>query len=184
MQDDFDGWIDRLQEEIDQETRAIYSEKVFKRWKNPTHVERMETSDAWARIQGSCGDTMEVYLNVAAELVIRASAFTDGCGASMVCGSIVAKMAEGKTLEEALDIRGEDVVAALDGLPEEDLHCAFLAAQALHEALHAYLVDAAAGRVAQGTDAEFEPAGGSEIGSDHVDASGSARLSHRPGRRI
>lgn len=139
MQDDFDAWIDRLQEEIDRETRRVYSEKVFQRWKNPTHVGRIEDADALARVTGTCGDTMEIYLRVREDRVLQGSAFTDGCGSSMVCGSMVAQMAEGRTLEEAMDLQGADVVEALDGLPEEDLHCAFLAAETLREALHRYL---------------------------------------------
>lgn len=135
MPDEFDAWVDQLQEEIDRETRMVYSEKVFRRWKNPTHVGRMDAADAWARVTGTCGDTMEIFLRICENKIGEAAAFTDGCGSSMVCGSMAAEMAEGTTLEEAADIRGEDVVKALDGLPDEDLHCAFLAAETLQEAI-------------------------------------------------
>jgi nitrogen fixation NifU-like protein len=139
MPDSFEAFIDDLQREIDEETRRIYSQEVFRRWKHPTHVGRMADAEACSRVRGSCGDTMEIYLRIRGNTIERASAFTDGCGCSMVCGSVVAEMAEGKTLEEAMDLRGDEVVEALHGLPDEDVHCAFLAADALREALHRYL---------------------------------------------
>jgi nitrogen fixation NifU-like protein len=139
--DDFDALVANLQAEVDRDTQRVYSDKVFQRWQNPTHVGRMGPADAWSRVTGGCGDTMEIYLEIREDRILRASACTDGCGTSMVCGSMAAEMAEGKHLEEAIDIRGEDVLAALDGLPEEDVHCAFLAAETLREAVHAFLAE-------------------------------------------
>jgi len=52
---------------------------------------------------------------------------------------MTSELAKGKTLEEALNIAEEDIVRALDGLPEHKLHCSNLGASALHNAINNYL---------------------------------------------
>jgi NifU-like protein involved in Fe-S cluster formation len=47
-------------------------------------------------------------------------------------------MAKGKTIEEALLIQDKDVLAVLDGLPEESLHCPVLAVNTLRAAIDDY----------------------------------------------
>ena len=42
------------------------------------------------------------------------------------------------SLDKARQIKQDDLVAALDGLPEESLHCAELAVNTLREAIHHY----------------------------------------------
>lgn len=69
-----------------------------------------------------------------------ASFLTDGCGSSGVCGSFTAEMAMGKNLEELLEITGDIIIERLGELPEGDTHCAFLAAETLHEALNHYMI--------------------------------------------
>ena len=44
-------------------------------------------------------------------------------------------MVQGMLLEEASEVRPEDLVAALDGLPEENAHCAELAVITLKGAI-------------------------------------------------
>jgi hypothetical protein len=68
-----------------------------------------------------------------------ASFVTDGCGASTVCGSLAAETALGKTPEQLADVTGETILAILGVFPEEDRHCAFLAAETLHAALDDYM---------------------------------------------
>jgi nitrogen fixation NifU-like protein len=83
---------------------------------------------------------MEVYLRISNDQVEEASFFTDGCGASVACGSMVAELATGKDLEEASQIGGDTVLMALGGLPEEENHCAFLAAETLMAAIHQWML--------------------------------------------
>ena len=53
----------------------------------------------------------------------------------MACGNMLSRMVEGLSLEEAGRIRPEDLIVALDGLPEESEHCAALAVSTLREAI-------------------------------------------------
>jgi len=100
---------------------------------------RMENPDGYGRIKGSCGDTMEIYLQFEKERVKKASFQTDGCGTSTICGSFAAELAIGKEPDELTDITGETILNILGTMPEEDLHCAFLAAETLQDALHDYM---------------------------------------------
>ena len=140
MGEDFERFVSELQEEIFEETRAAYGDVAFERWLNPSHMGRLENPDGYARLTGTCGDTMEVFLKFEQERVKDASFQTDGCGASGVCGSFAAEMAMGKNPDELLNVTGEAIVDLLGGLPKEDEHCAFLAADTLQEALNHYMV--------------------------------------------
>ncbi len=68
-------------------------------------------------------------------MVTAATFWTDGCGTSIVCGSMVTVMVKGRTLEQAVAIDQQMVLDELGGLPEEDQHCALLAANSLREAI-------------------------------------------------
>ena len=61
--------------------------------------------------------------------------WTDGCGASIACGSMLTKLLKGKTIKEAADITNEELIKALDGLPKEHMHCSKLAVNTLQTAL-------------------------------------------------
>ena len=49
-------------------------------------------------------------------------------------------LAKGKTLQAALKITEQDIIDALDGLPEMKQHCSNLGAAALHAAIQDYLI--------------------------------------------
>jgi NifU-like protein involved in Fe-S cluster formation len=71
---------------------------------------------------------------------IRDAAFdTDGCAASIACGSIITQILIGKTLAEASRITPQDVITALDGLPVDHLHCANLAVNTLQATIKTYI---------------------------------------------
>ena len=132
---DFDRVVNELQRQIIEQERTVYSAKVIEEAHYPTHFGRLDEPDAYAMRHGECGDTMEFYLRLGAGRVEEARFVTDGCGPSVACGNMLSRMVEGKSLEEAGTIRPEDVVVALDGLPEESAHCAALAVDTLRAAL-------------------------------------------------
>ena len=140
MSDSLDDFVQDLQEQIFEETKAAYGEIVYQRWRNPLYMGKMENSDAHAHVKGECGDTIEIFLKFKNDRIKEASFLTDGCGPSAVCGSFAAEMSIGKSPDEILEIAGEAILKKLGGLPEEDRHCAFLAAATLQEALNTYMI--------------------------------------------
>ena len=93
-----------------------------------------------AKVKGKCGDSIEIFLKFENNRITQASFLTDGCGPSFVCGSYAAEMAIGKDPDELVGITGEVILEKLGGLPEENEHCAFLAAESLQEALNDYMI--------------------------------------------
>ena len=139
MSDNLDDFVKGLQNEIFDDTKRDYGEKAFDRWLNPTYMHAMEKPDGHGRITGSCGDTMEIFLKFENERVADASFLTDGCGPSMICGSLAAELAFGKVPDELIEITDETILETIGGLPEEDRHCARLAANTLWEAVDCYM---------------------------------------------
>ena len=87
----------------------------------------------------SCGDYLTVYLKVKNNRVEEISYLVFGCCASIATSSMTSVLAKGKTLEEALNITEEDIIQALDGLPENKIHCSNLGVSALRNAIENYL---------------------------------------------
>ena len=139
MTDRLDDFIRQLQDQIYEETRAAYGQKGFERWLNPLYRGAMENPDGYARITGSCGDTMQIFLRFENDRVKEATFQTDGCGSSTVCGSFAAELALGKNPDELAEVAGETILEILGGLPEEDRHCAYLAVETLQAALNHYM---------------------------------------------
>ena len=63
---------------------------------------------------------------------------TFGCAAAVATSSVATEMVKGKTLDEALKIKNSDVIAALDGLPAQKIHCSVLAEEAIKAAIDDY----------------------------------------------
>jgi len=138
MSDTFDDFVDELQHQIDEEMRAEYGQVAYERWLKPLFVGTLDNPDGYACITGYCGDTVEIFLRFEHKRVKEARFRTDGCAASIVCGSFASELACGKNEEELADINGDTILGILGGLPEDSRHCAFLAAATLQEALRDY----------------------------------------------
>ncbi|NIA03085.1 MAG: iron-sulfur cluster assembly scaffold protein [Nitrospirae bacterium] len=136
---DFDKMVEKLQREVNEQALLTFSEKVVEEYNSPKNVGKMEKPDAYAILKGWCGDTMEIYLKmehgIEHEIVADISFMTDGCGATIACGSMLTSMVKGKSVDEIEAITEDDLIAVLDGLPEENLHCAHLAVITLENAL-------------------------------------------------
>ena len=139
MTDEFDDFARGLQTQILEETRKAYGQVAFERWLKPLYVGTIGRPDGYARVSASCGDTMEIFLKFAGERVKEATFQTNGCGASIVCGSFAAELSIGKNPDEIAQITGETILRIVGDLPKEDRHCAFLAAETLQQTLENYL---------------------------------------------
>jgi len=130
---------EQFQEQMRAETRRTYSETVVDHAMNPRNMGGMENADGFARITGPCGDTMNIWLKVKDDTIAEATFVTDGCGTTVVAGSMTTELAKGKSVSQALGIGHQEVLNALGGLPEESQHCALLATNTLKAAAKSYL---------------------------------------------
>ncbi len=115
----------------------MYSDKVMEHFMCPQNAYSMPDADAEGSFgDPSCGDFLTVYLKVKDNKIEKISYLVFGCCASVATSSMTSVLAKGKTLEEAMKITEEDIVEALDGLPEEKLHCSNLGVSALRTAIN------------------------------------------------
>jgi nitrogen fixation NifU-like protein len=114
---------------------VTYSSKVIEESSNPSHMARMQEPDAWGIVRGCCGDTMEIYLRLDKARIVEATFMTDGRESAVASGSMLTKIVQGMSLEEASRVQPEDLIAALGGLPPAKTHCASLAVNALRKAI-------------------------------------------------
>ena len=124
--------LDRLLTGLVQEG---FTETAVDHAMDPRNLGRMDGAGGYACYTGPCGDTMEIWVKAGEGKVERASFFTDGCGSTIACGSMVTEMATGLDLLQAAGIEQDDVLERLGGLPGESRHCALLAAVTLKMAI-------------------------------------------------
>ena len=105
----------------------------------PQNAHSMPDADAEGNYgDPSCGDYLTVYIKVKDKRIEEISYLVFGCCASIATSSMTSVLAKGKTLEEALNITEEDIIQALDGLPENKVHCSNLGVSALRSAIDDY----------------------------------------------
>lgn len=132
---DIDGAVAEIQDQLLAEARKLYSPMVVEHWLRPRNYGPMDNPHGSAALSGPCQDTIEIFLRVEGETIVAASFVTDGCATSIASGSMAVELAEGKPLFEARLLGGDDVLDALDGLPDGSEHCAVLAANTLGAAI-------------------------------------------------
>ena len=116
-----------------------YSEKVLDHFHNPRNIGSLD--DANVVVQAgdpNCGDALVYFLKIENEIICNIKFLIKGCGAAIATSSIATELVMGKTLDEVLNLDDQKIATALDGLPEEKMHCSNMAASALHAAVEQY----------------------------------------------
>jgi nitrogen fixation NifU-like protein len=135
LSSDFEEYQNRLMAEM----KKTYSETVVDHALNPRNMGNLLNADGAGQITGPCGDTMQMWLKVKNGKIINAAFATDGCGTTRACGSIATETVKDKQISQAIGITQELILERLGGLPENDQHCALLAANTLNAAIKNYL---------------------------------------------
>jgi len=117
----------------------MYSGKVMDHVANPRNIGVIEDASVIIKAgDPGCGDGLLIFLKIEDERIVDYKYKIFGCGAAIATSSIASEMAMGKTLDEVMEITPQGIAAALDGLPEDKMHCSNLAAGALHAAVRHY----------------------------------------------
>ena len=118
---------------------------------NPRNAGELEEADAVAELTNPvCGDRLRLGLRARGGRVEAARFLAYGCAPTLACGSALAAMLEGMTLDDAARIGRQDVARAAGGLPARKGHAAALAVETLHAALRALPPDERGGAPARG----------------------------------
>jgi nitrogen fixation NifU-like protein len=116
-----------------------FSDKVIEHFMCPRNAGSMPDADGIGSCgDPSCGDSLTLYIKVKDNVITDISFLVFGCVAAIASSSMTTELAKGKTLEEALRITDNDIADALDGLPENKIHCSVLGATALRNAIENY----------------------------------------------
>jgi len=137
-EDTFLRMVTQLQQKIEYEEETTYSRTVIEEYRNPANFGVLEHPDAIGHIKGPCGDAMKITLRLVNGDIQEARFWTDGCGATLASGNMLIKLIIGQTLGEANNVTSNQLLDALDGLPQTHHHCAVLAVNALRRAIENY----------------------------------------------
>lgn len=113
-----------------------YTEKLKDHLANPRNVGDIADADASAeQTNPVCGDRLKLSLRIREGRIEAARFLAYGCPPTLACGSALAEMLEGLTVQEAAQISRGLIVEALGGLPSLKQHAAALAVETLQAAL-------------------------------------------------
>lgn len=117
----------------------MYSATVMDHFNNPRNAGVIDDADGVGEVGNPvCGDMMTFYIKVREDRLAEVKFQTFGCVAAIAVSSMVAEMATGKKLEDALKITNKAVAETLGGLPQNKMHCSNLGAEALALAIKNY----------------------------------------------
>lgn len=103
---------------------------------NPRNVgEVHDATTIGEEINPICGDRMRLSLRIVSGKIQEARFLAYGCPPTLVCGSVLTELVQGKTVDEAMQITRKELVDALGGLPSRKHHAAALAIETLRSTL-------------------------------------------------
>lgn len=116
---------------------ALFSPTVLEHFRHPRNRRRLEAADAQREVSNPvCGDRLRLQLRLAGGVVTEAAFVGDGCALSIAAASLLTEMLAGRSRAEAVAIREQELVTALDAtVPPERMDCVRLPLRALHGAL-------------------------------------------------
>jgi nitrogen fixation NifU-like protein len=113
-----------------------YSDLFKDHLANPRNAGELGDADAVVeQLNPACGDRLRLALRVRDGHIESARFLAYGCAPTLACGSALASMLEGMTLEDAARVSRQEIVRAVGGLPARKGHAAALAFETLAEAL-------------------------------------------------
>jgi nitrogen fixation NifU-like protein len=122
----------------------FYSDTVKDHFTHPRNALLEEESAFSADGRGQtgnikCGDQMLMLLKIKEDIITDVRWKTYGCASAIASTSILSETIKGMSIRDAYNIKPEDIVSKLGGLPEYKIHCSVLGDKALRAAIDDYL---------------------------------------------
>ena len=119
-----------------------YSDKLLDHYENPRNVGALDKDEdaVGTGLVGApaCGDVMKLQIKVDEDGIIEDAKFkTFGCGSAIASSSLVTEWVNGKTIDEATEIKNTEIAQEL-ALPPVKIHCSILAEDAIKAAISDY----------------------------------------------
>ncbi|HHX58153.1 MAG TPA: iron-sulfur cluster assembly scaffold protein [Candidatus Moranbacteria bacterium] len=126
----------------------LYSDEVKRHFFSPlnfvTDVDEVKDFDGLGLVGSpACGDMMKVWIKVddKEDKIKQMKWQTFGCASAIGSTSALSEMVtenNGMDLEKAMQIKPQDIIARLGGLPNKKIHCSVLGDKALRSAINDY----------------------------------------------
>src|SRR5579872_803966 len=115
--------------------------KIAEALRNPQNVVELPDADAIGTVGNSdCGEMLRMWVKFKDEngkkVIDRATFQSFGCETAIAVASLATELIRGKTPEEALSLKTEELAGELGPLPPMKIHCAQLVEGALRSALN------------------------------------------------
>src|SRR5436190_3593726 len=108
--------------------------------RNPQNMGELANADAIGTVGNSeCGEMLRVWIKYKEErgkkVIDQATFLSFGCETAIAVASLATELIKGKTAEEALSLKTNELAGELGPLPPMKIHCAELVQGALRSAL-------------------------------------------------
>src|SRR5246500_4712895 len=108
--------------------------------KNPQNMGELENAEPGGPVGNSdCGEMLRLWVRFKEDngkkVIDRATFQSFGCETAIAVASLATELIRGKTAEEALSMKTEELAGELGPLPPMKIHCAHLVEGALRSAL-------------------------------------------------
>ncbi len=119
-----------------------YQKRIEEALRDPKNLGELANADAVGTAgSAACGDMIRLWIKFKEEagrkVVDRATFQSFGCETAIAVASLATEMIRGKTREEIMAIKAQDLAPELGALPPVKIHCTQLVESALHSALQA-----------------------------------------------
>jgi nitrogen fixation NifU-like protein len=119
-----------------------YSQELLDHYEKPQNVGSLdkENKNVGTGLVGApaCGDVMKLQIKVNDAGIIEEAKFkTFGCGAAIASSSLVTEWVKGRSVDQALEIKNNEIAKYLS-LPPVKIHCSMLAEDAIKAAIADY----------------------------------------------
>lgn len=114
----------------------MYTSQLLDHFQHPRNSGLMDAPTVSVQAENpACGDVMTLMLRIDADRIAAVKYQVRGCVAAIACGSALTECISGKSYDELVAIRREELIEAVGGLPKESMHASHLAIDCLKLAL-------------------------------------------------
>src|SRR5712691_10732361 len=115
-------------------------QRITEAMANPQNIGELANADAVGTVGNSeCGEMLRLWIKYKDEkgkkVIDKATFQSFGCETAIAVASLATELIKGKTAEEALSLRTNELAGELGPLPPMKIHCAELVQGALRSAL-------------------------------------------------
>lgn len=115
-------------------------QRITEAMRNPQNMGELANADAIGTVGNSeCGEMLRMWIKFKEDkgkrVIDRATFQSFGCETAIAVASLATELIQGKTAEEALALKTEQLAGELGPLPPMKIHCAELVEGALRSAL-------------------------------------------------